>query len=399
MLLDKTSRRATAARRRPPRVLFVTDLWGYGTTTMAMAIAEELEGQTTRIFAGMGPGFELARRSSFEGLVPVDTMADPMPRELERELGACQAVVSVMNQSVAHAAARRGIPCVFVDCLLWMWSTPPALPPGVPYFQESFPGVEQRLERHRDALRSARIVGPLVTRPARARSVQADAVLINFGGLSCSLLAPETLVTYADTMAQCTVAALRGWRGRVVVGAGRHVIDRMDLGILRAIGRRVDVVDLGHDAYMAELRRSRVLVTSAGIHALYEAFSLGVPSVCLPSQNLSGLLTVEVLAAHRAAQSLDWNGLYGLTGLDPADEAGATTRIARRIERFSRDAQARERLVRHLSSAFDGRRLRALQRRQARFYAGRGGRGAPVIAARILELIRERRAATLQEGA
>jgi hypothetical protein len=418
MMLKKASRGVTAARRRlaavmpaagrgggpasgqrPPRVLFVNDLWGYGTVTMAMAIADELEGQATRIFAGMGPGFELARRSSFEGLVPADTMADPLPRELERELGACQAVVSVMNQGIARAAARRGIPCVFVDCLLWMWETPPQLPPGVPYYQESFPGSEEQLERHRDTLGTAEIVGPLVTRPTRARSDHADAVLVNFGGMSCSLLAPDTLLTYADTMAQCAVAALRGWRGRVVVSAGRHVIDRMDLGTLRALGPSVEVVDLGHDAYLAELRRSRLLITSAGMHALYEAFALGVPCLCLPSQNLSQVLTLQVLERHGVTRSLDWARLYALKDLDPADEAGASVRIAAEIERFTHHAAARGRLVRQLSTAFDDRRLHALQRRQARFYAERGERGAPVIAARVLQLLGDSRGARLMEGA
>jgi UDP:flavonoid glycosyltransferase YjiC (YdhE family) len=347
----------------------------------------------------MGPGFELARRSSFDGLVPADTMAGSPPPELERELGACQAVVCVMNQGVARAAARRGIPCVFVDCLLWMWSTPPDLPPGVPYFQESFPGAQERLDRHRDTLRSAQVVGPLVARQARARSAHADAVLVNFGGLSCSLLAPATLVTYADAMAQCAVAAVHGWQGRVVVSAGRHILERMDRRTLHALGRNVELVDLGHEAYLAELRRSRVLITSAGMHALYEAFDLRVPCLCLPSQNLSGLLTLEVLGQHGVTPSLDWNRLYALTDLDPADEAGASVRIAAAIERFSQDARARGRLVRQIRSAFDDRGLQKLQRRQARFYTALGERGAPVIAARVLELVAERRRTTLREGA
>jgi hypothetical protein len=86
----------SARGERLPRVLFVNDLWGYGTVTMGLSIADELEGQATRIFAGMGAGFELARGASFDGLVAANTMAEPLPPELERELSACHAVVSVM---------------------------------------------------------------------------------------------------------------------------------------------------------------------------------------------------------------------------------------------------------------------------------------------------------------
>jgi hypothetical protein len=135
------------------------------------------------------------------------------------------------------------------------------------------------------------------------------------------------------------------------------------------------------------------------MHALYEAFSLGVPCLCLPSQNLSGLLTLEVLARHGAARLLDWSQLYGLGDLDPADEASASIRIAEEIHRFSRDQAAQGWLVRQLRSAFDDRRLEALQRRQARFYAGLGERGAPAIAARVLELLGDRHGSALLEGA
>src|SRR5262245_32912200 len=98
MIFQNAAKSVTAARRRLaaavpratfgpgshgsprlPRVLFVNDLWGYGTVTMAMAVAERLEGQVVSVFAGMGPGFELARRAPFDCLVAADTMASPTP--------------------------------------------------------------------------------------------------------------------------------------------------------------------------------------------------------------------------------------------------------------------------------------------------------------------------------
>jgi hypothetical protein len=417
-MLEKATTRATAARRRlaaalsgvrmgteppagrrQPRVLFVNDLWGYGTVTIAMAVAEEMEGRAIRIFAGMGPGFELARRSPFDGLVAVDTMATPTPPDLERELSACQAVVSVMNRRVARAAVRRGLPCVYVDCLLWMYGAPPDLPPDVHYFQESFPGVDEAVERIRQRLPRAEQVGPLLTRSPGARSPEAGTVLVNYGGLSCSLAEPAILASYADTMTQCVVAALRDWHGRIVVGAGLHVLDRMDRRTLDGLRPGLELADLGHDAYLAELRRSRLLITSAGMHALFEAFDLGIPCLCLPSQNLSGMLALTVLERHGAARSLDWGRLYGLGDLDPADEAAAISRISGGIARFSQDAGARRRLVRQLRGDLDDRRLRDLQRRQARFYAELGEPGAPHIAARVLELLGDASGNTLPKGA
>jgi hypothetical protein len=414
-ILDTTARRVVDLHRRlatvalvpdgpagrvpgPPRILFVTDGWGYGTTTMALAIAEELAGYTL-LFAGTGPGFELARRASFDRLLRLDTAADPVPDELERTLSTCQAVVSVMNQRVARQAACRGIPCLYVDSLMWMWSEPPHVPHGVPYLQETFPGVERRLEEWRDYLFQPEIVGPLIKQPARARSSEPDAVLVTFGGLSSWLLEHATLVAYADEMSRCVLTALERWRGRVVISVGSHVRDHMDEAGLRTIRPDVELVDLGHDAYLAELRRSCLLISSAGMHAMYEAFACGVPCLCLPAQNLSGALAAEVLERMGVVKTLDWPHLYGLNGLDPADEVEACARIAGQIRRFSQDPGARARLVRHLRSSLGTRRLRAIRHRQAAFFAGLGELGGPRVAARLRQALDGDDTANLRQGA
>jgi hypothetical protein len=382
----------------PPRILFVSDGWGYGTTTMALAIAEELADYTL-LFAGTGPSFELARRASFDRLLRLDTAADPMPDELERTLSTCQAVVSVQNQRVARRAACRGIPCLYVDCLMWMWSEPPRVPHGVPYLPESFPGVERRLEEWRDHFFQPEIVGPLIKQPARARSSEPDAVVVNFGGLSCWLLEHATLLAYADAMSRCVLTALDRWPGRVVISVGSHVRDQMDETGLRAIRPDVELVDLSHDAYLAELRRSSLLISSAGMHAMYEAFACGIPCLCLPAQNLSGALAAEVLERLGVVQTLDWPHLYGLHGLDPAEEPEACSRIADQIQRFSQDSAARARLVRHLRSSLGTRRLRAIRDRQAAFYAGLGELGGPRVAARLRQALDGDDTANLRAGA
>src|SRR5262249_11987621 len=159
----------------------------------------------------------------------------------------CDVVVSVMNQRVARWAAQRAIPCVYVDSLLWMWATPPSVPAGVRYFQEDWPGSAARLEEWRHRFHEPEIVGPLVSAPTRRPTDAPDVVMVNFGGLSCSLLDAPTLLTYADSMARCALAALEGWPGRAVVTGGRHVIDQLDREALRSLRPDVELVDLSHD--------------------------------------------------------------------------------------------------------------------------------------------------------
>jgi hypothetical protein len=375
----------------PPRVLFVNDLWGYGTVTMAMAVAAALEGRAIRTFAGQGPGFDLAGRDGFDETLRADTMAEPILGELERTVRASDAVVCVLNSEVARCAARHGVPCVYLDCMAWMWAEPRQVPPGVPYYTESFPGTREKLHAWRDQLPDATIVGPLVAARAAGRG-EADTVLINFGGLCCRLVDQPTLAAYANVMARCALAALGGSAERVVIAAGHHVLTEMDAAGLCAIAPGVELRDLDHDQYLAELRRSRALISSSGLHALYEACALGVPCVCLPPQNLSGSMALDVLNQAGVHRSLNWSHLYGLDGLDPADEPAACEAIGENVHRFAADGDTQMRLIDHIRTSLRPENLASTGRRQADFLAEQGECGAPEIAARVLALIRSRAA-------
>jgi hypothetical protein len=161
----------------------------------------------------------------------------------------------------------------------------------------------------------------------------------------------------------------------------------MDEDALRAITPDVELVDLSHDAYLAELRRSRVLISSSGMHALYEACGLGVPCVCLPPQNLSGSLALDELRQADVQRALGWGELYGLDGLDSSDEAAACARIAECVHRFSTDEEAQRALVADLRNRLSPECLTLVTRRQAEFFADLGDYGAPAVASRVERLI------------
>jgi hypothetical protein len=375
-----------------PRILLVDDQWGYGPVSMVMSIAEQLAERAVRVYAGQGPPYEFARRGPVDRLVRTSTISANPVRRLRQVMMSCDIVVSVMNTCVARLAAQLGRPCVYVDSLLWMWEAPPDVPVGVPYCQESFPGSRERLAQWRDRFHEPEIVGPLVSRPSRGPSDDPDVTLISFGGLSNSVQDQRTLAAYANGMSQCALAAIGRRADRVVIAVGRHMIELMDLGALRVLRPDVEVVDLGHDAYLEELRRSRVLISSAGMHATYEAYVTKVPCVHLPAQNLSQVRALEVLEREGVARPLDWSHLYELGGLDAADEAAACARIGGAIHRFERDPAARRRLTDHLRLRLDGRGHAGLRYRQTAFLEAQGALGAPRVAERVLDLLESRTA-------
>jgi hypothetical protein len=121
-------------------VLFVTDQWGYGTTTGASSIAAALHGIDGRWLIGEGAGFALGTRDSLDECIQADTMSASPSETLKEAIRASDVVVSVMNPNAAKVADWLGVPCVYVDTLLWMWARPPALPPAVTrYFAATFP--------------------------------------------------------------------------------------------------------------------------------------------------------------------------------------------------------------------------------------------------------------------
>jgi hypothetical protein len=383
------------------RILLVTDQWGYGSTTMAMAIASDLvalsddEGSVDRWLVGDGVGFDLAwrqerdpSRSTFDGFIRVDTLTKEPNADLDEAIRESRVVLSVQNRRVARRAARCGTPCVYVDSLLWMRERPPAPLTVSRYFVEKFPGVEARVQRWRHELPPTHVIGPTIAAWRPAKPDQQASILVNFGGLSAWYVPHRALVAYAATMTECIARAFQTWPGTITVSVGEHVL--RDIGDLpqRLARPNVRFRSLDHDDYLAELGRSRLLVSSAGMHAVYEAFASGVPCLLLPSQNLSGARGLQRLARAGVTSRLDWDAIYGLRFRGVAEEPLACAEIARCVDRFQHDAQAMGRLVEHLRAASSKSELDRLATMQTAFFQRMGRRrGSLRVAQYVAELL------------
>jgi hypothetical protein len=304
--------------------------------------------------------------------VRVDTRSDESNADLDDLLGESRLVVSVQNDRVAGRAARHKVPCVYVDSLLWMWERPP-VPMTVSHcFVERFPGVDRQVQRWRRFLPQTSVIGPTIAAWDHARPNRRSGVLVNFGGLSAWHVPHETLVAYAVAMTECVVTAFETWPGAITVAVGRHVLD--DIGDLPPRLARADIrfQSLDHNQYLRALQQSRLLVSSAGMHAMYEAFASGVPCILLPSQNLSGAHGLRRLAEIRVTSALDWDTFYGLRYRNAEEEALACAEIAVCIGRFTVDERARRRLVEYLRFASSGLELDRLAAAQTGFFRRMG---------------------------
>jgi hypothetical protein len=354
-----------------------------------MTVASALTGEVERCLAGPEHSLGVAADSGFHTSLSTRTIGTALPADFVKIVGGSDIVVSIMNREAAEIAARADVPCLFVDMLLWMWHRPPALPGAVVrYFAEDFPGVRERAVRWRDRLPQVQVIPPLII-PGIQDSAPEDHVLVNFGGMSTWMISPDHLLAYAQAMTECVAEALANWAGPITVAVGSHLLAPLRARVKLA---RADVrlVSLSHRAYLDTLRRSRLLVTSPGLHAVYEAFARRIPCLLLPPQNLSQVLTLRVLRDLRVLPMLDWEELYGLINVTTANEQRSCARIAACFERFREDRDARARLVAHLRRLLPrGRRRTAVIEAQDAFFAAYGGRdGGNRIAECIDEILR-----------
>jgi hypothetical protein len=371
------------------RVLFVTDQWGYGTTTGATSIAAALKGLDTRWLIGEGAGFTLGRQDSFDDCIPANTMAACPPEALKEAIRESQVVVSIMNPNAARVADQLGIPCVYVDTLLWMWDRPPILPQSVTrYFAAGFPGVEGNARQWKQSLPRTEVVTPLIA-PSRSIDPRAQTeVLVNFGGLSAPLVPQGSLIMYARAMVDCVVNALADWPGGITISMGEHVLNPVDRARVRLTRADARFVNLSHAEYLSKLEGCRFLVSSPGLSATQEAFARGIPCLLLPSQNLSQTLSLRVMDRAGAAFATDWDAIYGLSGLTALDERGSCQKIADCIHRFEVDPIARAGLVAHLAAQLAPDRLERIASAQASFFQPyRAGQGPQRVAAYVRHLV------------
>jgi hypothetical protein len=373
------------------RVLFVTDQWGYGSTTCALTVAGRLAERHHTLLAGEGAGFGVARGGPFHEYVRTDTGKPDAPAALKEAVRASDLVVSVMNPNVARLAGQVGVGCVYLDFLTWMWGAPPRLPSNVVrYFAAAFPGTEDNLRRWHDRLPEAEMVAPFIGPGRGADAGQRTEILLNFGGLSAFLMPQDALNLYARTMVECVVQALAEsrWPGSITVAAGEHVLNAVDPARFHLAHDGVRFETPRHPEYLGKIDLARALVSSPGLHATAEAAARGVPTVLLPSQNVSQALTLRKLPSAGPATPLDWADLSGPTPVSAANEARSCLLIADRIRAFATDPEARRRLVSHLSGQFAPDRLqRALAPESDLFEASRAGAGAERVAAFVDDIL------------
>jgi hypothetical protein len=341
-----------------PTVVFGADGWGYGTTTMLLAVAKHLAGRVRRVFVDVGGTGSLAGPEHFDAVITADSITAPPTGDLAVELGRAGCVVSVMNTMLTWHAHERRVPSILIEGLGWLWTEPGGgafrgsdtgkapSPSTAWYVVERFIGVDDKVAEWAKTPwgESTRfeVVGPVLEAEGHTWAPDGQ-VLVNLGGMESWLMPDSTREAFLSLVVGGVLGAIRPGHPyrRVLFAAGDRAAAR--IGELLANAGRDDCVagTLEHSEFLDNLARSDFCITTVGMRTMLEAFTIGVPVAFLPAQNVSHELVFELLARESlCAPELSWRGRGKLDDVSAIPQAEGCAAINKIIENAESEWEA-----------------------------------------------------------
>jgi hypothetical protein len=268
-------------------ILFDVGSYGYGSVSMALAVATELAGDGGARLVAVGRGEAVAQlRASglFDAVADVSDPEADLPALLPAEPEAwCD--FQTDDRRSWRLAGETAVPYVHVNMFAWRVKEAPAVPFHVPQVRtlyERYPSFEA------DAARFGADLGDFIP-PAVGRVAGADpvpgqepvAIVTLGGGKVAGVAAPHT---GTRLLAAVAVAALR----RAAPGLPAQIC--CGPSAAAALGSTVDGVrvrSLPRAEFLDLLGRATVVLTQPSLHSPYEAMLRDRPTVLLPPQNFT----------------------------------------------------------------------------------------------------------------
>jgi hydroxymethylcytosylglucuronate/cytosylglucuronate synthase len=321
---------------RPATVLVAGVEFGWGSAGKLSAVLSALRDRATRPLRFVLLGSKLGRPLLAEHHIDrYYEIASAHQREINRIVQAehADAGLVVLDPALANSLEAAGVPTVFVDSLPFLWAEGDL--PGFPLTVSAY--CAQRCwelpEESRAVLgwvRNLRWVDAVIDAPANTATSSPrrvfHRVLVNLGGLHAPQVVDWT--AYPRLVIPPLLSALQELGAREVYLAGNlHAWLADELVADAGSDMTITTGALGHAEFLRWLDRADVLLTSPGLTTLLEASSRGVPTVCLPPQNLSQIFNGRFYA--RAAGRdvrvtwptdvfVEWRALTSRAGGEPA---------------------------------------------------------------------------------
>ncbi|MDT0481889.1 hypothetical protein [Streptomyces doebereineriae] len=312
------------------RILMTAEPYGFGPSSKALAIARELaEAHGMRAyFTGLGTAYSAATREA-ELFSAISTSARYDTDLLAEEVRGHDLVISVMEPSLALAAAAEEVPCLYVDSLFWMWDWPDEFADlegpqeqqirritegtrqqrrgalreaiNLPMHEAQYVAhrvaaqvcyqryggeAEPTRSRARDAC-AAKPTGAIVDRVPAARQLGGDspALIVSVSGLSNEFTEESYATGWTRAVIDTIADAIKGtaFEGSGTrVGGNADILDTLSVGADRSLEIKPWH---SHEDFMLDLSRAAAFAAPPGITSIAESWAIGVPFFALPIQH------------------------------------------------------------------------------------------------------------------
>lgn len=272
-----------------PRVIVFANPFGYGPAGKALALLDALKRH----------GFDdvsMAGSAHIREIVPLGVPFLDVNERSVKDVGQLlfetqtTHIVCSQNRFAVSAARTQGIKSAFLDGLAWFWKEiPEEHLIADEIFWINFPGLKDKAPAGKNIAMVPAVV------EQRVRAAQEDKIVVHIGG--CENPLTNTIPTaYLSLLAGALNAYTR--ERRILVTGGVRAIEYLRV---RISAPRVECRSLIHDDFLAEVSSAKMFLTTAGMTASLEAFSMGVPVAFLPPTNLSQYALVQLLRPYGAA--------------------------------------------------------------------------------------------------
>ncbi|KJK57846.1 hydroxymethylcytosylglucuronate/cytosylglucuronate synthase [Saccharothrix sp. ST-888] len=271
--------------------------FGWGSSGKLSAILSALQERSSvpLRFVGLASGLGRPLLSAHSVDRWYDLPADGAPgaiREIVRSERVRAAVV-VLDGRTATALEAAGVPTVFVDSLPFLWTEGDraALPlDAAVYCAQKCVELPPECLDVLASVRALRWVDAVIGTPPAATDRTAAgpyrSALVSLGGLQAPRLTDWT--NYPRAVVPAVLEALAAYGVHEVHLAGNLPADLAGRLVDASLApSRTTTGALTHGEFLDRLADCDVLLTSPGLTTLLEAGAAGVPTVCLPPQNLS----------------------------------------------------------------------------------------------------------------
>lgn len=288
-------------------VIVFSNPFGFGPTSSALAIMSQLQ-------ASLSCAAEIVYAASDKCLEPlseelrnkikIEKVDERDSKEISRILDKYDnpLVIVCLNRVAVNTAKDLNLNVMFVDSLTWLWKEIPRdyLRADIYYAYNIFDAKEKI-----KGIKNAKLIPPALGGLLKHKKIKKDLILIHIGGFTNPLF-PGFSKKYLIMLANAVNNFVnKGLSAKVIVTGGLEPLKFLKRFIKK--DKNIYIHTLPREKFLSVLNESSLFVTTPGLTAVLEAFTLKTFTAFLPPTNLSQWKQLRLLAeAESAPQKMEW---------------------------------------------------------------------------------------------